>query len=253
MKAALVQYSPEWEKPENNIITLDTLLKEKINDENFIVFPELTLTGFTMHSEKFAEDIDGIGTAFFMNIAQKYKKHIFAGVIENDDGNFFNTLVHIDPKGLIAARYRKIHPFSFANEDKYYSSGDEIVITKIDNVKIGLTICYDLRFPELHRKYGKERVDIVINIANWPIYRIHHWSHLLKSRAIDNLCFSIGVNRVGKDPYNEYNGSSAVYDPMGEEFLFMGNEDTFGTAELELAKVEETRKKFPFLDDIKMI
>ena len=253
MKAALVQYSPEWENPENNIITLDGIIKNNISDEDLIIFPEMTLTGFTMHSEKFAEELDGLGTQFFMNLASRLGKHIFAGIIEKDDDTFFNTLLHIDPKGLIAARYRKIHPFSYAKEDKYFTPGEEIVITKVNGIKAGLTICYDLRFPELYRKYGKEKVDLIINIANWPVNRIHHWSHLLKSRAIENLCYLIGVNRTGKDPYNKYDGSSAVYNPMGEEILFMGNNDVIGSIEFNIEYVNEIRKKFPFLEDIRLV
>lgn len=253
MKISLFQYSPEWENAEENISIIESILTRNVSDEDIIIFPEMTLTGFTMDAKKFAEELDGTGTKYFISLSQRLKKHIFAGIIELDDDRIYNSLVHFDNFGLIRARYRKIHPFSYAMEDQFYDAAKEIVTTKVDQTKIGLTICYDLRFPELYRLYGKERNEIIINIANWPIKRIEHWKHLLKSRAIENQCYMIGVNRIGSDPFNDYNGSSAIYDPMGEEVLMCPNEEGLFTVEIDLSKVEEVRNKLPFLDDIKLI
>lgn len=253
MKIGLLQYSPEWENVEANISTIESLISKNISDEDIIAFPEMTLTGFTMNSKKFAEEIDGTGTKYFISLSQRLKKHLFAGIIEKDDKNIYNSLVHFDSNGLIRARYRKIHPFSYAKEDESYSAGKELVTTNIEKMKIGLTICYDLRFPELYRFYGKDRAEIMINIANWPVTRIEHWKHLLKSRAIENQCFIIGVNRIGNDPFNEYNGSSAIFDPMGEEVLMCDNEEGLFSTEIDLSKVEEVRNKLPFLEDIKLL
>ena len=253
MKISLFQYSPEWENVEENISIIESILTRNVSDEDIIIFPEMTLTGFTMESKKFAEELDGTGTKYFISLSQRLKKHIFAGIIELDDDRIYNSLVHFDNFGLIRARYRKIHPFSYAKENQFYDAAKEIVTTKIDQTKIGLTICYDLRFPELYRLYGKERNEIIINIANWSIKRIEHWKHLLKSRAIENQCYMIGVNRIGSDPFNDYSGSSAIYDPMGEEVLVCPNEEGLFTTEIDLSKVEEVRRKLPFLDDIKLI
>lgn len=253
MKIGLLQYSPEWEKTEENISAIESILKKQASDEDIIIFPEMTLTGFTMESEKFSEELDGIGTKYFISLAERLKKNIFCGIIEKDDDKIFNTLVHFDSGGLIRARYRKIHPFSYAKENKYYDSSKETVITKIAKIQFGLSVCYDLRFPELYRLYGKEKAKVMINIANWPVKRIEHWKHLLKARAIENQCFMIGVNRVGSDPFNEYNGCSAIYDPMGEEVLMCPNEEGLFSTNIDLDKVSEVREKLPFLDDIKLI
>ena len=174
-------------------------------------------------------------------------------MIEKDGEKTYNSLVHFDKNGLIRARYRKVHPFSFAKENKAYTSGKEAVITNIGKTKIGLTICYDLRFPELYRLYGKERTEVIIDIANWPVPRIEHWKHLLKSRAIENQCYIIGVNRVGTDHENEYNGCSAIFGPMGEEVLMCANEEGLFSTDVDLTKVEEIRSRLPFLDDIKLL
>ena len=153
----------------------------------------------------------------------------------------------------MAARYRKIHPFSMAEEEKYFDAGDEIVSTKIEDMKTGLTVCYDLRFPELYRKYAVDGAKLLINIANWPVPRIKHWEHLLRARAIENLSYVIGVNRVGSDPYNEYSGSSLVFDSMGNQVLSCGSEEGLFYTEISPEDVDITRSKLNFLEDIKLL
>ncbi len=253
MKLGLVQYSPVWENPAENILKIEDLLKTTDTKFDLLVFPEMTLTGFTMNSEKFAEELDGIGTQYFLNLSTRLKTNIFAGIIERDGENIYNSLVHFDSFGLIRARYRKIHPFSYAKEDQFYNAGNETVVTQIDKIKFGLSVCYDLRFPELYRLYAKQQVDVLIDIANWPIPRIDHWKSLLKARAIENQCFMVGINRVGTDPFNTYNGYSSVFDPMGNEIVLIENEEKIIETEIDFGKVSTTRSKLPFLDDIRLI
>ncbi len=253
MKIGLVQFAPEWENPQKSILKIEELLDKSDKDFDLLIFPEMTLTGFTMNSERFAEEIDGIGTQLFIHISSALKTNIFAGIIEQDVNQFYNTLVHFDNNGLIKARYRKIHPFSFGSESKHYSGSNEIVITKIDQVNLGLSICYDLRFPELYRFYAKEKVEAIVNIASWPTTRIEHWKTLLKARAIENQCFMIGVNRVGDDPNNKHNGCSAVFDPMGNNLVMVENEERIISCEIDINLVKETRDKLPFLRDMKLI
>jgi omega-amidase len=253
MKIGLVQFSQVWEKPEESIKVLDKLLNQELNKYDILIFPEMSLTGFTMKSKDFAEEIDGISTTYFLNLARNKNVHVFAGIIEKDDDDIYNSLVHFDNKGIITARYRKIHPYSNAGEDKNFSAGSERVITKIGDVKIGLSVCYDLRFPELYRYYGKERSEIIINIASWPVPRIDHWNTLLKARAIENQCFMVGVNRVGTDKGNTYSGCSGIYDPSGNEVIMVENKEGIFVAEIDLNKVIEVREALPFLDDIKLI
>lgn len=253
MKFGLIQYSPVWENPEENILIIEELIKSSNSKFDLLIFPEMTLTGFTMKTEKFAEEIDGIGTKYFMHLAQRLKTDIFAGVIERDGNSIYNSLVHFDFQGLIRARYRKMHPYSKAKEDQYYNAGEEIVVTKLNQIRFGLSVCYDLRFPELYRLYSKEKIDILIDIANWPVPRIEHWKTLLKARAIENQCFMVGVNRVGKDPDNQYNGCSAVYDPMGNEIVMVNDSQMIIEAVIDTEMVNTVRNTLPFLQDIKLI
>ena len=253
MKIGLVQYSPSWENKQGSKSSINQLLKVIDSTFSLLIFPELTLTGFTMRSKRFAETISGESVDYFASLASKFNTHIFAGIIEADGDKYFNTMIHLDNSGKLVTRYRKIHPFSFSGENRHYHSGDRSVITTIDGVKFGLSICYDLRFPELYRFYAKERVPIIIDIANWPQERIEHWSALLKARAIENQAYVIGINRVGKDKANSYPGRSAVFHPFGKELLSLNDKTMLKIVSVSIDEVTETRTKYPFLDDMKLV
>jgi predicted amidohydrolase len=252
LKIGLVQYSPVWEDKNLSIEKIKKLV-ESSSDINLLIFPEMTLTGFTMKSKDFAEDIEGESYLFFKSIARKKKCAILYGVIEKGNKKNFNTLVHINNQGKIISSYRKIHPFSYSKEDIFYGKGKSPTITKVKSIKIGLSICYDLRFPELYRFYAKEKVDMIVDIANWPDTRIEHWRALLKARAIENQCYVVGVNRIGDDPKLHYDGFSSVFDPMGKEIAAVENEEKVITVEIDKSVVDEVRKKLPFLNDIRLI
>jgi omega-amidase len=252
MKIALVQYSPAWEDKEMNKKKILSLLQD-IQGVELFIFPEMTLTGFTMKSKEMSETIQGESFRFFSSIAKEKAANIFAGIIERKNNLTYNTLIHIKSDGNLVKLYRKIHPFSYSGENDNYNAGSKPAYTKIKSWKIGLTICYDLRFPELYRKYGRKRAHLIVNIANWPDTRIEHWRTLLKARAIENQCYVAGVNRVGKDPKLNYVGFSSVFDPMGKEIVAVENEEKVIVAELDKHYVSEVREKFPFLDDIKLI
>lgn len=256
MKLYLVQYSPTWEDKEANKTKITELLLNKVekNDiSRLIVLPELTLTGFTMKSSQFAEDLKGDSFSFYKESAKRFSSFIAAGLIEKSGEKYYNTLLILNPSGELIGTYRKIHPFSYSTEDKYYSKGTDSVIVEIGEWKVGLTICYDLRFPELYRLYGKQGADLILNIANWPVTRIEHWRTLLKARAIENQCFMAGVNRCGNDPKLLYNGQSAVFDPMGNIISDLSESEIIIITELNKNLVAETRTKFPFLQDITLI
>jgi predicted amidohydrolase len=252
MKIALTQYSPDWEAKEANKEKIISLLNE-VDEAELLIFPEMTLTGFTMKSKEMSETIQGDSFRFFSSIAKEKSVNIFAGIIERRKNLLYNTLIHIKPDGELCKLYRKIHPFTYSGENKYFDAGVKPAYTKIKNWKIGLSICYDLRFPELYRKYGKRKTHLIVNIANWPDTRIEHWRTLLKARAIENQCYVAGVNRVGKDPKLNYVGFSSVFDPMGKEIAAIENDERVIIVDIEKNYVDEVRKKFPFLDDIKLI
>jgi predicted amidohydrolase len=253
MYLSLVQYSPEWENKEANKKKLINLISGNLVKGSLLILPEMTLTGFTMKSKDFAEDLNGESFQFFSQIASDHNVHVIGGFIEKENGLFYNTLIHINPLGKLSTSYRKIHPFSYSEENKHYTRGNKTVLTEINGWKVGLSICYDLRFPELFRRYGKERVELIIVIANWPDTRIGHWRTLLCARAIENQCYVAAVNRVGDDLRLHYNGCSAIYDPMGNEVIFLPDKEEIISAEISKENVGQVRNKFPFLNDIFLI
>jgi len=252
LKIGLVQYSPVWE---DKSASIDKIKNIVINNDklDLIIFPEMTLTGFTMKSEKFAEELTGENYNFFSTFAKEKKCALMYGFIERGNKKNFNTLVHLNNQGKIINKYRKIHPFSYSKEDMFFGKGKETVITKVKGIKIGLSICYDLRFPELYRYYAKNKAHLIVDIANWPDTRIEHWRTLLKARAIENQCYVVGVNRVGDDPKLHYTGFSSVFDPMGKEIVEVENEEKVIAVEIDKSYVDEVRKKLPFLNDMSMI
>lgn len=253
MKIGLIQYSPQFEDINSNEQSIINLLQNSYQNEELLIFPELTLSAYTMSTDKFKSETTEQQIKFFSELSQKYSCHTFVGLIEYEDNKYFNALLHFSEKGEIIAKYRKIHPFSYAKENEYYSSGENVVITEINGITFGLSICYDLRFPELFRHYGKERCTAIINIANWPEKRMEHYLALLKARAIENLCFTIGCNRVGDDPFNHYNGCSSIFSPLGKHEICIENEEKLISFELDPNLTSETRNRFRFLDDIKLI
>ncbi|MDR3609900.1 MAG: carbon-nitrogen family hydrolase [Ignavibacteriaceae bacterium] len=257
MRLNLVQYNPVWEDKKANKNSLIKLISEHYAEypaeNSVIILPELTLSGFTMKSKDFAEVLMGDSFKFFTGIAQNYKTHIIAGLIEKAEDQFYNTLIHINPSGELVNSYRKIHPFSYSNEHMYYSRGNKPVITEINGWKVGLSVCYDLRFPELYRYYGKERAELIIIIANWPDSRIAQWRTLLSARAIENQCYVAAVNRVGDYLNLHYNGYSSIFDPLGNELAALPDKEKIISADITKDNVEQVRAKFPFLDDIFLI
>jgi len=225
MKIGLVQYSPVWEDKDANKVKISSLLKKNKSEVDLLIFPEMTLTGFTMKSDEFAEGLQGESFKFFSELAIVKKAHIFAGIIVKGKRKSFNTLIHIKADGRLVKLYRKVHPFSYSKENQFFEPGRKPARTIVKNWQVGLSICYDLRFPELYRKYGKKGAHLIVNIANWPDTRIDHWKTLLKTRAIENQCYCAGTNRVGKDPKLNYVGCSSIFNPMGKEIVSVENEE----------------------------
>jgi len=254
LKFALVQFAPIFENKKASKKYIEQMLTSMQLHVDMIIFPEMTLTGFTMRSRKFAEDgSDGDSVRFFSDLAKHYSAHIFAGFIIRDGSSFYNTLGHFDPEGRLVAKYYKIHPFSFSGENKFYTAGTGPETTRIDRYRIVLAICYDLRFPELFRMYAKKRVHLLIDIANWPQARIEHWRTLLKARSIEDQCYVIGVNRIGQDKKNVYNGNSCVFAPFGEEICQAGEQEGITTGTIDLEKVIQVQHDYPFLNDMRLI
>jgi predicted amidohydrolase len=251
MQIGIAQLDPVWEDKTESMQRATRAL-DALGEVDLIVLPEMSLTGFTMNPDAHAEEIDGESVRFFADRAKAANARLIGGAAIKDGDKFYNEAILFGCDGAVEARYKKTHPFGYGDEDKHYAAGERPVGAAIDEWAAGLAVCYDLRFPELFRFYGKERRELIVVIANWPSPRIEHWRTLLKARAIENQCVVVGVNRVGEDPKASYPGRSAVFGPMGEPLLDMNDEPT-GAVEIDVDHVRETRERFGFLNDIRMI
>lgn len=255
MKIAMVQLDIEWESKRANFDRAGQFVEKAAYEGcDIAVLPEMFSTGFSMNTSVIAEDEGGETAAILSTMAKCHEINIIAGyaVKGSDGGKGKNIAAVFNRKGELIARYAKMYPFSFANEDQHYVAGSSTVIFDIEGMSSGIFICYDLRFPEVFRSVAKE-VQAIFVIASWPATRKEHWETLLKARSIENQCFVIGVNRTGDDTNGiHYSGGSRIYDPSGRE-LCNNSADEFITCTINPGEVAETRTKFPFLKDMRPI
>jgi len=217
MRLALVSLQQAWENKEENFSSCRAFVqKAKAFGSELVIFPEMTLTAFSMNTAETAEDpLTSKTVEIFKSLAHEFRVSIVFGVVFRQNGKSTNNAVWIDATGTVLGSYSKIHPFSFSGEDRFFTGGEDISTISQGSYMFGMTICYDLRFPELYTALGRQ-CDLIINIANWPARRIDHWNVLLRARAIENQLFMVGVNRTGMDGNGlEYVHSSMVVDPNG--------------------------------------
>lgn len=218
MKVALVSLDQKWEdKVYNMQRCADLVARAAVCGADLVVFPEMTLTGFTMNTQLSAEDAEHSSSLrAFGALAKEHGVSLVAGLVIRQGEKAVNTLVAFSGDGLEQARYAKIHPFSFAGEDLFFKAGDRLAKMQVQKFTFGFSICYDLRFPELYSALAKD-CEVLVNIANWPKRRLMHWKTLLQARAIENQAFVIGVNRTGTDGNGlEYERSSVLVNANGE-------------------------------------
>ena len=225
---------------------------EKINDikeqVDLVVLPEMFSTGFSMHPQEVAETMQGETVKWMQKTASEKNTAIAGSVVISEGKNFYNRFLFVHPSGEISF-YDKRHLFTLAGEDKVYISGKEKLLVNYKGWKICPLVCYDLRFPVWARNV--EDYDLLIYVASWPKTRIVAWDTLLKARAIENMCYTIGVNRVGVDANNyEYCGHSAAYDSLGEKLAGTHpNLEETVVFTLEKNHISEIRNKLGFLND----
>jgi len=248
LNIAMIQAELVWQNAElnrKNFSEKINLIKEQVD---LIILPEMFSTGFTMHPREISETMRGETVRWMQKTASEKNTAIAGSVVISEDDNYYNRFLFVHPSGEINF-YDKRHLFTLAGEDKVYESGKEKLIVNYKGWKICPLICYDLRFPVWAR--NDEDYDLLIYVANWPKIRIASWDTLLKARAIENMCYTIGVNRVGVDANNyEYSGHSAAYNSLGEQ-VAETHENIEETVIFTLDKshISEIRNKLGFLND----
>lgn len=247
MKIALIQTSLDWEDPTENRSHLVQKITGFMEDVDLIVLPEMFTSGFTMNPKTVAETMQGETVSWLQHLAKAKDCAITGSLVIEENGNYYNRLVFVFPDGVIET-YDKRHLFTLAGEDKIYKAGKDKLIVKYKGFRICPLVCYDLRFPVFSRNV--ENYDLLLYVANWPKPRVNAWDILLKARAVENMCYTIGVNRIGTDDNNlEYVGHSQAVDFLGNYILEPQETEGVFIVELDKNKLLETRSKLAFLED----
>ncbi len=249
MELIAFQIDIAWHDFEANLAGITALLEiARPASGALIVLPEMCLSGF---SREVAAATAGCsaGESALAGLAKAHGVAIMAGLAVPGTNCGANESVTWGPDGRELARYRKLQPFSLAGEQENYPAGDRVVTFQYGGFTIAPFICYDLRFPELFRAAAVKGAELIAVVANWPNQRQHHWTTLLKARAIENQAAVIGVNRAGTDPEFTYDGGSLILGPQAEVLAEAGSAPGFIRAEITPELVREWRDRFPALRD----
>lgn len=243
LRVSLVQTDLVWENPSANCAQLEEKLAALGGSTDVVVLPEMFATGFSM-SETGAEIGKGPALQWMQVQANRLGALVIGSLKVKQQSSFYNRLYAVHPDGSYSS-YDKRHLFRMGGEHEFYQSGDQQVIVSYKGWNIALFICYDLRFPVWSRNVSMA-YDAAIYVANWPVPRANAWRTLLQARAIENLAYVVGVNRVGTDA-NElaYSGDSLLVDFKGDLLLDLKSADQILTSELSLDSLAEFRAKFP--------
>jgi predicted amidohydrolase len=249
VRVAAIQHDIVWEDADATREHVRPLVGAAAEQgARLIVLSEMYATGFSMNPDRVAEDEGGPNEKFLLEQAATYGVHVVASVAQRGaDGRYRNNALLAGPDGTVT-RYAKIHPFSFAGEHERYAPGEQFVTGRVDDLRVSLFVCYDLRFADEFWALAAQ-TDLYVVPANWPQPRHEHWRALLRARAIENQAYVLGVNRVGRAKDLPHVGGSALIDPMGEAVFEGGSDEGVLLGEVEAAAVVQTRTKFPFLAD----
>ena len=250
MKISLIQTSLAWEDHEANRQNFSKLISQ-IEETDLIILPEMFATGFTMNPQDVFETMEGQSVQWMKDAASQKNCAVTGSVVIKEGDNYYNRLLFVFPDGKIET-YNKRHLFSLAGEDKVYTAGKDRLVVEYKGWKICPLICYDLRFPVFSR--NTEDIDLLIYVANWPERRVFAWDSLLRARAIENMCYVAGVNRIGQDNNGHtYTGHSQVYDCLGQGVGLNGliddEDNSITTIALNKDYMKDMRSKLSFLND----
>jgi predicted amidohydrolase len=249
LRISMVQSHIVWEDVEENIRCYGELLRRLKGETDLAVLPELFTTGMSMRAGELSEPNDGRTVAALKKYAKDYHLAVTGSFMASGNGRYFNRAFFITPGGQ-EFYYDKRHLFSMAGEDRTFSPGTKRLVLDFRGWKICLLVCYDLRFPVWSRNVDNE-YDVLICVANWAESRREVWETLLRARAIENMCYVCGVNRVGIDAREfKYSGGSRIISPKGEKIFDAGeNEAVTVTGILKRSGLETLRTKFPVWKD----
>lgn len=243
-----IQANLTWGNPAKNRLYFEQVINKLTSNTNLVVLPEMFSTGFTMKPSSVSETMNGATVSWMINMAKTHNIGIIGSMVIQENNQYFNRAIFVHPSGSLEI-YDKRHLFSLAGEDRQYTPGTNRIVIQFKGWRICPFICYDLRFPVWSR--NTDNYDVLLFMANWPIPRIDAWDTLLKARAIENMSYCIGVNRIGEDENGyQYNGHTSAYNFLGEKVASTaeGKEDVLH-CEISKTKLDEFRQKLNFLKD----
>lgn len=240
----LIQPDMLWQSPTENRQMYAALMDRYATQTELVVLPEMFSTGFTMDSRTAAEPMGGVTCQWLQQQAQDRGIAICGSIAVTENGEFYNRMIWTYPDGR-QVHYDKRHLFRMAGEHERYQAGSERVVVEYKGWQILLQVCYDLRFPVFSR--SRNDYDLALYVANWPAARRQPWRKLLQARAIENLCYVAGVNRVGSDANgHDYSGDSMLVDFKGDLLVDHPPGEVFcETYSLSAADLADFKEKFP--------
>jgi len=246
MRVSLIQGDLAWEQKSKNLAYFRQQALQ-CPDSDLILLPEMFTTGFTMNAQALAEPMDGPSIIWMQKLAQQSGAVICGSLIISENGQYYNRLIWMPPDGQVQF-YDKRHLFTLAGEEKVYSPGQQRLIVHFRGFRICPLICYDLRFPIWSRNH--DDYDLLVYVANFPAKRRSAWNQLLLARAIENQCYTIGLNRVGEDiNQHQYAGDSTIIDYEGKVLVKAAYQAQIISAQLSLPQQQSFRQRFPFWKD----
>lgn len=253
---SLVQMDCRLGEPKHNFERAAYMVEEAARrGSDLVVLPELWSSAYDLeHADRHATPLESdnpndAGFGEFSLMAQEFQVWLTGSLLEKREGAIYNTMALFDPAGELAGAYSKIHLFQLMDEHHHLAAGEKMQLLDMPWGKSGCAICYDLRFPELFRRYALDGARMVILPAEWPHPRRMHWRTLLRARAIENQIFVVACNRVGESKGTKFCGSSAVIDPWGQTLIEGGEEETILTVTISPADVEKVRERIPIFAD----
>jgi omega-amidase len=247
LNITLIQPDIVWEDKEANFLQYEQFISGITEKREVVVLPEMFSTGFSMAPKRLAEPMDGPSVQWMKTMAAKYRCILTGSLIIEEGGKYYNRMLWMQPDGN-AGYYDKRHLFGYGEEDQHYTAGTRRLIAQVKGWRICLLVCYDLRFPVWAR--NQDEYDVLIYVANWPQRRSLAWKTLLQARAIENMSYVVGVNRVGTDGKDiTYSGDSSVFDPLGAPLWQQSDSVAVHTITLDKKELLDTREHFPFLKD----
>jgi predicted amidohydrolase len=243
LTVTLLQTTLAWHDPAANRAHFGELMRRLPGPTDLVVLPEMFTTGFTMATREHAETMAGPTLGWMAGLARELGVTLCGSLIVEDAGRFYNRCVWMPPDGR-HVHYDKRHLFRMAGEQQHYAAGDRRLTVEIKGWRVCPMVCYDLRFPVWSRSRGD--YDLLLYVANWPARRAHAWSALLRARAIENLSYVVGVNRIGRDGNGtSYAGDSVALDFLGQSLSSEGGGDRAETAVLDMESLRSYRESFP--------